>query len=129
MYTTLRSLDDGNFFLKSSRHIQFSQKRDNKQTNKETKNKQTDWCSSFLSVPRCQLLFLCGVTIPSKDRSLLSFYTRTTAEACYKECLKPKICLITAYRVLINKREEILITHPYLPHMSRRGITAAWFNR
>ena len=49
-----------------------------------------------------------------------------TAYACDKECLEPKMYLITAYSVLINKGRNGLVLS-IVDHMSRRGITGAGF--
>ena len=57
----------------------------------------------------------------------LNLFKFNIATACDRDCLKPKMCLITAYCVLINKG----INAPFLSifdHMSRRGVTRAWFN-
>ena len=69
-----------------------------------------------------------GASILSpKALQQLNLFKFNIAKACNKDYLKPKMYLITAYCVFINKG----INAPFssrLNHMSRRGITGAWFN-
>ena len=72
------------------------------------------------------MMFKTSKLVPKTEKRCCVFKDKT-AYACDKECLKPKMYLITAYSVWINKGRN----GPFLSifdDMSRRGITGAGFS-